>query len=84
MTKNEHLLIAKIAKRAEAHGALLFDRLSLIMDIEAAHKQFNLRLDDLLAADDVNFLHDIVGIQRNINRETKVIENHFLPRYVRG
>lgn len=84
MTKNEYLQIAEIAKRAEEHGALMFDRLSLIMDIEAAHKQFNLKLDELLAADEENFLHDIVGIQQNINRETKVIENHFLPRYARG
>ena len=59
----------------------MFDRMSLIMDIQAAHEQFKLKLDKLLEADDYNFSHDIVGIQQNINRKTKEIENYFLPRY---
>jgi hypothetical protein len=84
MTKNDYLLIAEIAKRAEAHGAMLLDRMSLIMDIEVAHEQFNLRLDDLLAADDNNFLHDVIGIQNNIDRSKKEVINDFVPRYARG
>ena len=75
------LIIAEIAKRADEKGLLMFDRMSLIMDIQAAHEQFNLKLDKLLEADDYNFSHDIVGIQQNINRKTKEIENYFLPRY---
>jgi hypothetical protein len=81
MTKEEMLLIVDIAKRAEEHGALQYDRMSLIMDIETAHEQFKLRLNELLAADDVNFLHDIVGIQNNIDRKKKEIGNCFVPRY---
>ena len=81
MTKDEMLKIVEIAKRAEGKGLLMFDRMSLIMDIEVAHKQFNLKLDELLKADDLNFSHDIVGIQNNIDRKTKIIGNCFLPRY---
>lgn len=81
MTKDEMLTIAEIAKRAEEKGLLLFDRMSLIMDIQTAHEEFNLKLDEWLKADDFNFSHDIVGIQQNINRETKTIENCFVPRY---
>lgn len=81
MNKDEMLKVVEIAKRADEKGLLMFDRMSLIMDIEAAHEQFNLKLDELLKADEHNFSHDIVGIQQNINRETKTIENCFLPRY---
>ena len=75
------LTIAEIAKRADEKGLLMFDRMSLIMDIQAAHEQFSLKLDELLKADDSNFSHDIVGIQNNIDRKTKIIGNCFLPRY---
>lgn len=81
MTKDEMLIIVEIAKRAEDKGLLMFDRMSLIMDIQNAHEQFNLRLNEWLKADDFDFSHDIVGIQQNINRETKKVENCFLPRY---
>lgn len=81
MTKEEMLTIVEIAKRAEEKGLLMFDRMSLIMDLENAHNQFNLRLDDFLKAEDLDFSHDIVGIQKNINRETKTVGNCFLPRY---
>lgn len=81
MIKDEMLIIVEIAKRAEQKGLLMFDRMSLIMDLENAHNQFKLRLDDFLKSDDFDFAHDIVGIQKNINRKTKTVENHFLPRY---
>lgn len=75
------LLIAEIAKRAEEKGLLMFDRMSLIMDIQVAHEQFEMKLDELLKADEIDFVHDIVGIQQNIDRKTKKVENCFLPRY---
>lgn len=81
MTKDEMLIIVEIAKRAEDKGLLMFDRMSLIMDIQNAHEQFNMKLNEWLKADDLDFSHDIVGIQQNINRETKEVENCFLPRY---
>lgn len=82
MTNKENFLkIAKIAERADEKGLLMFDRMSLIMDLEVATEKFNLRLDEFLNADNFNFSHDIYGIQNNINRQTKEFENCFLPRF---
>ena len=81
ITKEKFELIIAIAKRAEEMGILAFDRMSLTMDLEATNEEFNLRLQELLNADDSNFAHDIVGIQNNINRETKKMGNMFVPRY---
>ncbi|MBD8046776.1 MULTISPECIES: DUF6874 family protein [Clostridium] len=84
MSKNENLkVIAKIVERAENKGLLMFDRLSLMMDLEFTVKEFDLRLEDLLNADDFNFSHDICGIQNNINRAEKKMENFFIPRFAR-
>lgn len=44
------------------------DRIGTLMDIESADRKFHLRMEDWLAADDFNFLHDFIGIQSNINR----------------
>ena len=84
MTKDEKMLIMRIAEKADEKGLLLFDRLSLIMDIEAVHSEIGLKLNELLNADDMNFSHDIVGIQQNIDRDSKTLMNCFLPRYARG
>lgn len=75
------LKIADIAKKADEKGLCMFDRMSLIMDLQAVHKQFNLNLNEFLNANDFDFTHDIMGIQHNINRETKELENCFLPRF---
>ena len=82
-TKEEMLTIVEIAKRSERVGLVAVDRLTLIMDIEIAHEQFGLRLDELLAANEVDFAHDIVGIQSNIDRRNRQMVNHFLPRYAK-
>lgn len=81
MDKENFELIVEIAKRAERKNLLMFDRMSLIMDLEQATEQFNLKLKELLNADDFNFAHNICGIQNNFNRETLKMENCFLPRY---
>ncbi len=82
--KDDRLVIVEIAKRAEIMDLMMFDRLSLIMDIEAVHAEVGLKLIELLKADDLNFSHDIVGIQQNIDRRTKKLKNLFLPRYAKG
>lgn len=57
-------------------------RLDLTMDIEACHNNGNpLKLQELLGADDFNFIHDVIGIQQHINRETGELMDCFLPRY---
>ncbi len=84
MEKAEKLTVVEIAKRAEEMDLLMFDRMSLIMDIENVHAEIGLKLNELLKADDLNFAHDIVGIQQNIDRQSKKLQNLFLPRYAKG
>jgi hypothetical protein len=79
--KEEFDMFVEIAKRADEMGLLRKDRLSLAMDLDYTNKEFNLRLDELLNADDFNFTHDICGIQNNFNRQTLKMENCFTPRF---
>ena len=80
--KNENFeLYLKITKRAEEMKMVMFDRMSLIMDLECADNEFNLRLEEFVNADNFNFSHDICGIQNNLNRKTKEFENCFVPRF---
>lgn len=83
MTKDEVKIIQKIIDRAEKMELLAFDRIMLKMDLEFTHEKFNLRLNDLLDADDFNFSHDIVGIQNHIDRRAKDFTDFFLPRFAR-
>lgn len=81
-TKKERLdLIIAIAERADNMGMLMFNRMSLIMDLEHTDNEFNLRLEELLSSNEPNFAHDIIGIQNNFNRKTLKMENCFLPRF---
>lgn len=79
--KEEFDVIVKICERAENLGIEQNDRLTLIMDLENTHDSIGLNLQGLLEADDLNFSHDIVGIQTHINRDTKELEDFFVPRY---
>lgn len=81
MKREDFSLTVAIAERAEKMGISMTDRITLLMDLEFAFKEFNLRLAELLNTDDLNFAHDITGIQQNLNRETEEMENCFLPRY---
>jgi hypothetical protein len=57
------------------------ERQDVFMDITATIMGgCRLRLDDWLAADDFNFIHDLVGIERHLNRQTFKLER-FLPRF---
>lgn len=77
--------IAQIANRAHAilteagHKA---DKIDLIMDISAANANgAPLDLDGLLNADRANFIHDVCGIVRHIDRTTGRLKEGFSPRY---
>ena len=55
--------------------------MNLKMDIEAAHISGNpMDLKKLLSAPVGDFLHDVCGIIKNLNRETGKLENCFVPR----
>lgn len=77
-------LIAQIVKRVFKEMPDYPDsKTTLIIDIEKCHDDnYPLDLEGLLKADAWNFLHDILGIRRHMNRETGKIENCFVPRYV--
>ncbi len=82
-TKEEHLLASKIAKRAVKE--LNCDKAhvhSIIMDIIATHTHgCKLKLQALLDADVGDFLHDVCGINKHIDRETGKLLDCFSPRY---
>jgi len=82
-TQEEMTLIKKIAKRGFCRQ-LYADILSLSMDISATHLNgCPLKLEELLAADDFNFFHDIYGIHNNLDRKTGQLKNCFLPRFAK-
>lgn len=78
-------LIAKIADRAVsvyAKHSIRIDRQDVLLDLLAVHfKAVPLRLADLLAADDVNFLHDVGGMNRHLDRNTYQLRDSWSPRY---
>ena len=80
-TKEKFMMYVKIAQRAEGMGIYNGERFNLLMDIENADKVFNIKLEEWLNADDVNFAHDIVGIVNNIDRRNPTDFNLFVPRY---
>jgi hypothetical protein len=80
-SRDEMLLIIKIAYRAKR---LLPSRdlLGSTMDITACHLNgCPLKLEDLFKSDEENFLHDVCGISRHINRRTGKLLHCFLPRF---
>lgn len=80
-TKEDTLTINAIADRAMNLG-FQHPKMEILMDISAAHANgCPLRLKDLLDADDFNFMHDIVGIRKHLNRETGQLDGRFLPRF---
>jgi len=78
---SDRTLIDQIMERAEKLN-LVSDRMTREMDITAVHcNGCPLRLADLLAGSDFDFVHDFCGIARNIDRKTGRLRNCFLPRY---
>jgi hypothetical protein len=80
LQKEDALIIAEIVKRA-AKMTPIHDRLTLNMDISAAHIYQPICLEELLKAPDGDFGHDVFGINHHINRETGKLEDGFSPRY---
>lgn len=81
----EATIIRAIARRArewELKHGLERDLTDIQMDITATHCNGNpLRLQDLLDADDFNFIHDVAGIRRHLDRTTGKLQDMFSPRF---
>lgn len=72
--------IALIAERVAPYVG--GDRLTIIMDLTfCIEGGCSLRLDDMLEAPVFDLLHDIYGINENLNHDTHKLENCFWPRY---
>lgn len=72
--------IAVIADRAVAKR--IGTRQDWLMDIAATHRNgMPLRLKELAEADDFNFMHDVCGIRRHLNRDTGELGGCFVPRF---
>lgn len=81
LDKEQIALTVEIVNRAEKLGLMQSDRITALLDLEIATERFNLRLADMLNADDFNFAHDFVQIQNDINRETGKFSGRFVPRF---
>lgn len=81
--KERHSKYVDICARATAMGIMQGETIDALMDIKSADKVFNLRLDEFKKADDFNFAHDFIGIQKNIVRDLYPATNfgHFIPRF---
>lgn len=78
-------IMGEIADRAvmlyAKHGVRV-ERLDTLLDVMAVHNKVQpLRLSDLLAADDLNFIHDITGINRHLDRDNYLLNEGFSPRF---
>jgi hypothetical protein len=83
LTPAEHKLVNAIVVRA---CSLLsdIDRLTLAMDITAVHANgCPLQLEEMLKGDTFDFVHDIDGIQRHIDRHTGQLKDFFEPRFAK-
>ena len=84
MTEDEYVMILRIAGRAMDIGILQPSKgRRFKMDLQFAHEHYNLDLDKFLDFDNMNFAHDVIEIQRHINRESKTFDNCFVPRCTR-
>jgi hypothetical protein len=72
--------VTAIVDRAAGEDESL-DLMALSMDLYTVHNTVGLRLMDLVGADRLNFVHDVFGIRRHLNRETGQLEDCFVPRF---
>lgn len=57
--------------------------LDIEMDLVAAHMTMGLDLKGLYSAKLSDLLHDVFGINRNINHDDGTLQNGFVPRYAK-
>jgi len=72
--------IQEAVLRAKDKGLFISNQLNLFMDVHNCVINGEIDIDKLNASNGLDFAHDIIGIQKNINRVTKKLDNHFVPR----
>lgn len=84
-TKKDIDLCNKIVTRAQELGLYEHSRVTAYLDVQNAAKYFNMRLEEWFKADDVDFVHDIMGIYKAINRIKLPVDFSndplFVPRF---
>ena len=87
ITARDSDLVVRIAVRASCHKVVKDIGLKMpeiAMALVRCHvSACPLKLNDLLKADDENFLHDVLGIFKNLDQVNGTLMNSFLPRYAR-
>lgn len=81
-TTHEKKTIRDIARRAlKVIRVDDLDRETVEMDLTACHLNGNpLDLDRMLICDDFTLTHDVLGINRHLDRQTGKLKNLFSPR----
>ena len=83
MDSINHSLLVGISRRALrvlTEAGLNVTLIDVMMDIEYTHEAEPLDLDVFYNFDAGNFAHDVIGIYVNFNRDTRKLDNCFLPR----
>jgi len=71
-----------IIQRAEIYNLFYWGKLELQMDLTAVHLNgCPLNFDELAGAEGGDFIHDVSGIQRHLDRETGQLMDCWRPRY---
>jgi hypothetical protein len=86
--RREMLLIGEIAGRAmrlyESLGHIEVQHATIVLDLMSCHYVAQpLRLAEMLFGRDSDFLHDVAGINRHLDRETLKLKDCFLPRFAK-
>ena len=85
LSREEINLCDKIVARAQSLGLYEDNRVTAYLDVQNAAKYFNMRLEEWLEAENFDFVHDIVGIYKAINRVKYPVDFSndpwFLPRF---
>ena len=86
-TDEDEAIIKRIANRAwdeecvrEVYDG---DKLSLVIDLTFCNYSNPLRLQEMLESSDFNFLHDVLGIAKHLNRDTGLLTDCFSPRFTK-
>lgn len=90
--KTRVVLINQIIDRAAELGIMYGSQLDHTMDIDYAVQVFDIDLEAWLDSNDTDFMHDYVGIYRNINRNAISLKHAasqndfgtFVPRFARN
>lgn len=83
MEKKDYQLCSEIAERASLF--LGWNKATIFMDLCCLMRGGSIQLDleGLRDASEYDLIHDVVGINRHLNRRNGELKDFFLPRYAK-